>query len=680
MTDVTPPRQIVVMGVSAAGKTRVGQGIATGLGIPFIDADDLHPAANVAKMTAGTALTDDDRWPWLDLVGDALAASPDGTVVGCSALRRVYRDRIRARAPETIFVHLTGSPQLLAERAAARLNHFMPPSLLASQLALLEPLEADETGFAIDVTPSVDEIVAAALRSLTSAASSAATTPALTDIDSGTLFGYTERGVHTFRGIPYAKAERFARAQPVKRWDGVRPAMLWGANCPISANDSVGRLEFANFSASNLPQNEDCLFVNVWTTSLDAYAALPVIFFIHGGQYTTGSSNQLAYYEGRNLAAKGEAIFVSVNHRLNVLGYLDLSEFGEEYADTGNLGQFDLIDALKWVRTNAAAFGGDKDNVTLVGQSGGGGKVLTLMGMPEAQGLFHRAWVSSAATGWRDVEGAQAQTRAVLEQAGVETPAELAALPYLEILEAGNRAGFAAGPVTGSKAFPEPSFTSDSGFTDRAANIPLVVTTNLGEFHSNLMRMTAFIADPADPFADNYIPGITAERVHELMLERFGEHASAIADAFAAAYPHHPLADVLFMEDGSFFGGPRDEILAAKTARPGAAAYGGVVAKNLPVFGGVTAAHTSGDVPFLFANAEMMTRLTAGDESGFARYSEQLSGALLAFAKSGDPSTPSLAWPVFTPVTETMMVFDTVTAPHDHHEKELYRLFAAAKR
>lgn len=192
--------------------------------------------------------------------------------------------------------------------------------------------------------------------------------------------------------------------------------------------------------------------------------------------------------------------------------------------------------------------------------------------------------------------------------------------------------------------------------------------------------MTAFIADPADPFADNYIPGITAERVHELMLERFGEHASAIADAFAAAYPHHPLADVLFMEDGSFFGGPRDEILAAKTARPGAAAYGGVVAKNLPVFGGVTAAHTSGDVPFLFANAEMMTRLTAGDESGFARYSEQLSGALLAFAKSGDPSTPSLAWPVFTPVTETMMVFDTVTAPHDHHEKELYRLFAAAAR
>ena len=514
---------------------------------------------------------------------------------------------------------------------------------------------------------------------MTDTAISAETAAAFTDIGSGTLYGYTERGVHTFRGIPYAKAERYARAQPVAPWDGVRPAMLWGANCPSSANDSMGRLEFSNFSGSNLPQNEDCLFANVWTTSLDSSAALPVIFFIHGGQYTTGSSNQLAYYEGHNLAAKGEAIFVSVNHRLNVLGYMDLSAFGEEYANTGNLGQLDLVDALKWVRSNAAAFGGDKDNVTLVGQSGGGGKVLTLMGMPEAQGLFHRAWISSAATGWRDVEHSQAQTRDVLKQAGVETPAELAALPYLEILEAANRAEFSAGPVTGSEALPEPPMSPGVGFTDLAADIPLVVTTNLGEFHSNLMKMTAFITDQADPFADNYLPDMATERVHELMFGRFGNHAEAIAKAFAAAYPSHPLANVLFMENGSFFGKARDEILAAKAAHLGAAVYGGVMAKNLPVFGGVTPGHTSGDIPFLFANAEMMTRLTAGDEPGFARYSDELSGALLAFAKSGDPSTSTMTWPTFTAETETMMVFDDVTAPHDHHEKELYRLFAAAE-
>lgn len=166
MTDARPSRQIVVMGVSAVGKTRVGQGISARLGVPFVDADALHPAANVAKMTAGTPLTDDDRWPWLDLVGEALSTSSDGAVLACSALRRVYRDRIRARAPETVFVQLTGSPQLLAERAAGRTGHFMPPSLLVSQLALLERLEADEAGVSIDVSPSVDEIVTTALRLL----------------------------------------------------------------------------------------------------------------------------------------------------------------------------------------------------------------------------------------------------------------------------------------------------------------------------------------------------------------------------------------------------------------------------------------------------------------------------------------------------------------------------------
>lgn len=166
-----PPREsaaphIVVMGVSAVGKTQIGRGISAQLGIPFVDADDLHPLANVTKMAAGTPLTDGDRWPWLDRVGEALAVTAEGAVVACSALRRVYRDRIRARAPETIFVHLTGSPRLLAERAAARTEHFMPPSLLASQLALLEGLDEDEAGFSIDVSASVDDIVMEALRLL----------------------------------------------------------------------------------------------------------------------------------------------------------------------------------------------------------------------------------------------------------------------------------------------------------------------------------------------------------------------------------------------------------------------------------------------------------------------------------------------------------------------------------
>lgn len=152
---------VCVMGVSAAGKTTVGTALADSLGVPFVDADALHPESNRAKMASGTPLTDDDRWPWLNAVGASLAAhSGTGAVMACSALRRVYRDRIRATAPGVVFVHLDGSRELLASRAAARTGHFMPPELLDSQLATLEPLEPDERGLQVDVSLPIDELIA----------------------------------------------------------------------------------------------------------------------------------------------------------------------------------------------------------------------------------------------------------------------------------------------------------------------------------------------------------------------------------------------------------------------------------------------------------------------------------------------------------------------------------------
>ncbi len=160
MPTTPPPPQIVVMGVSAVGKSTIAAGVAAHLGLEWIDADALHPAANIAKMAAGAPLVDEDRWEWLDRVGDALRApGPAGVVIACSALRRAYRDRIRAAAPAALFVHLTGSPDLLLARAQARTGHFMPASLLASQLATLEPLAADERGFSVDAAPAVDDIL-----------------------------------------------------------------------------------------------------------------------------------------------------------------------------------------------------------------------------------------------------------------------------------------------------------------------------------------------------------------------------------------------------------------------------------------------------------------------------------------------------------------------------------------
>ena len=153
----SPP--LVVMGVSGSGKSTVGAAIAGRLRVPFADADDFHPAANIAKMSAGHALDDDDRYPWLETIGEWLADHLDGGVMSCSALKRSYRDQLRKHCPQVRFVHLHGSPEVIERRQASRPGHFMPASLLASQFATLEPLETDEAGVELDVDNSVDGLV-----------------------------------------------------------------------------------------------------------------------------------------------------------------------------------------------------------------------------------------------------------------------------------------------------------------------------------------------------------------------------------------------------------------------------------------------------------------------------------------------------------------------------------------
>ncbi len=164
-SDSQPAARIVVMGVAGCGKTSVGLQLAIALGVAFTDGDDLHPAVNKAKMASGTPLDDEDRWPWLELVGQTLAHE-SGSVVACSALKRVYRDRIREAAPDTVFVHLTGTRELLWERISSRQNHFMPPALLDSQLAILEQLGLDERGMALDISDSVENLVKHTLEAL----------------------------------------------------------------------------------------------------------------------------------------------------------------------------------------------------------------------------------------------------------------------------------------------------------------------------------------------------------------------------------------------------------------------------------------------------------------------------------------------------------------------------------
>jgi gluconokinase len=150
---------VVVMGVSGSGKSAVGAALAQRLRVPFADADDFHPPANIAKMTAGHPLDDNDRYPWLEAIGEWLAEHSGGGVMSCSALKRKYRDQLRRHCPDVEFLHLSGTPEIIGKRQASRPGHFMPASLLASQFATLEPLEPDERGTTIDVDQNIDSIV-----------------------------------------------------------------------------------------------------------------------------------------------------------------------------------------------------------------------------------------------------------------------------------------------------------------------------------------------------------------------------------------------------------------------------------------------------------------------------------------------------------------------------------------
>ena len=221
---------------------------------------------------------------------------------------------------------------------------------------------------------------------------------AVTNTDAGKVRGYVHNSIFTYKGIPYAEAKRFESPQKPKPWTGVRSSMTYGPVAPLMdpTTTVTDEPEFV-FNHSWGFTNEDCMRLNVWTPSISDGKKRPVLFWIHGGGFTAGSSQELPSYDGENLAKKGDVVVVSINHRLNILGYLDLSAYGDKYKQSANLSVLDMKVALEWVKNNVANFGGDPNNVTIFGQSGGGAKVNTLMAMPSAKGLFHKAVNQSGA-------------------------------------------------------------------------------------------------------------------------------------------------------------------------------------------------------------------------------------------------------------------------------------------
>ena len=244
---------------------------------------------------------------------------------------------------------------------------------------------------------------------------------AVVQTNKGLVHGYEYDGVVVFKGIPYAKARRFHDPEPVEPWDGILETVGAGNICPnmegeMLANDLGGAHRIG-------VQNENCQNLNVWTPACDQ-GKRPVMVWLHGGAFTMGSSLENVSYEGHSASKYGQIVFVSINHRLNILGYCDLSEFGEEYANSGNAGTSDMVAALQWVHDNIASFGGDPENVTIFGQSGGGMKVTALIQTPAADGRFPQRVDHERRAGWSTVHcvgSGRKMGEMLLEKAGVSS-------------------------------------------------------------------------------------------------------------------------------------------------------------------------------------------------------------------------------------------------------------------
>lgn len=497
------------------------------------------------------------------------------------------------------------------------------------------------------------------------------TTFELAQTTGGQIRGYKYYGVYTFLGVPYAQAGRFEEPQDVS-WDGIKDCATYGPISPqYMAYQNGGNItDFSEYAWADQFEDENCQNLNIWTKSLDPSAKKPVIVWYHGGGYSSGSSIEGAAYDGHNLADYGDVVFVSVNARLGPLGYLDLSAYGEEYKNSGNLGMMDNVKALEWVNENIENFGGDPDNVTIVGQSGGGSKVMSIMGIPSAQGLFQRVWaMSGTQTEGRDPEESKADAAKLIEYLGLSNSSDpVAALKELrfdELSAACSAAGVQNwGTIRDGEFFV--GTVVDGEFTELAQNYPLVMSTTFSEMGSTLQQMMFVYPDL------NSAEQLYAGKPMDYLTESYGDQAEAIAEAFQAAYPSRDLVDVLTINAN------RSNDLAVAKANADGNVWQAVFAYKLPVLGGSNSWHTGGDVPFLFHNADKESYLIAGDEATAYAFQDTCSDALIAYAYTGDPSTDELEWPKFTVENGETMIFDVESYVGNYHDRELLELVQEA--
>lgn len=489
----------------------------------------------------------------------------------------------------------------------------------------------------------------------------------------GRVRGFKWRNTYHFLGLKYGEAKRWQRATPVKPWKGIMNCMYFGDVCPtfsgykVMDGNFLPRMMFA--------KSEDCLNLNIWTQSIEKGVKKPVMFWIHGGGFADGSSMTMNCYDGEALSDYGDIVFVSVDQRLNMFGYLDVSDRGEEYKYSGVAGMTDIVLALKWVRDNIECFGGDPDNVTIVGQSGGGGKVTALLQIPEADGLYHKAIVQSGirTVAERTVDKSFSDTlvAGMMKKLGTDRFQDLVDMQTDELVELAESAieeipeqGFNMGGWGPVENDWFTGYAIRDGFTEYGKKVPMIVGSNLAEM--GVMPI---------PGKNSY----TEEERENIVRQFCGtQDAEPLMEAYRKVWPGKNIIECLFVDGGYRIA--TLQYLKRRAEECSAPTYDYLFALEFPYNGGNLAWHCS-EIPFAFHNVDQYPEFYRLGEVA-DRLEIQMTNAWINFIRTGDPNNNCLPvkWPEYTADEHATFIFDKKCEVRTgDFDKELIELYAPYK-
>lgn len=503
---------------------------------------------------------------------------------------------------------------------------------------------------------------------------------AVTNTNSGKVRGYIEKGVFTYKGIPYAQAKRFEAAQKPESWEGVRSSTMYGPVAPLLTPTTLvqDEAEFV-FDHDWGYTNEDCLNLNVWTPGIDEGKKRPVMFWIHGGGFTAGSSHELPSYDGANLSKKGDVVVVSINHRLNVLGFLDLSAYGEKYQQSANNSISDMVIALEWVRDNISNFGGDPNNVTIFGQSGGGAKVNTLMAMPKAKGLFHKAVNQSGS--YRNSILEKEETKAIAKETisilglDASTIDSIQNIPFETLVNASNKALKVVAEQMKAEGKPVVGFELNWGPSKDGIDLPYQVgSLEALALSKDIPLLIGTAKNEFGPFANMRFVGASDETIMNHIKDTYKEKADDYVKAVKKAYPKDTDAKDLLDVDTRFRPGAVEQANIKSDLKGGAAVYMYLFTWQSPVFDGKYKALHCMELPFVFDNITLANHMTGGGKGAHA-LADKMSQAWINFAKTGNPNHSGLPeWPSYNSANTATMHFDSISVVKPQLDKELFAI------